>query len=487
MFSQLTRRIERLERDQAMRGRTERIGRHSYMDDPVDFSRAAFGHDPWGVQADILRSVAENRRTAVKACHSSGKTFCAADAVLWWITAHPDGIAVTTAPTWTQVERLLWGEIRKSVKTSTIPYPKPSKTRLELGPNRYAMGLSTNEGVRFQGWHGKILIVIDEAPGVKPEIYEAIEGIRAGGDVRVLALGNPTISGGPFYDAFTTNRDSWSLFTIGAFDTPNLTGLDLPSLLALPDDELDRNERPYLTTRRWVKEKYYEWGPGHPLWESRVMGNFPKQSQDALFWLTWLEEAQRREPQPNPQVRLTAGIDVAGPGEDETVLIIREGNNIIRTHVISQADARGELVAALLPYQSRLAHVYVDSAGVGWYMAQHLGELFPVQEVNVGTSPANPEQFSNLKAELYWGLRMRFEAGHMAGLTDEKTIAQLAGMRYRHNARGQVVIESKEEARKRGVRSPDRAEALMLAFAPEFQQAEVVDYYEQGRVRISPF
>jgi phage terminase large subunit len=485
MLSQLTRRIERLE--QSKRGRTEKIGGHSYMRDPVDFSRAAFGHDPWGVQADILRSVAQNRRTAVKACHSSGKTFCAADAVLWWITAHPDGIAVTTAPTWTQVERLLWGEIRKSVKTSTIPYPKPSKTRLELGPNRYAMGLSTNEGVRFQGWHGKILIVIDEAPGVRPEIYEAIEGIRAGGDVRVLALGNPTVSSGPFYDAFTTDRDSWKLFTISAFDTPNLAGLDVPSLLALPEDELDRNELPYLTTRRWVKEKYYEWGPGHPLWESRVMGSFPKQSQDALFSLTWLEEAQRRVPKHDPKAALIAGIDVAGPGEDETVLIIREGNNIIATHVFSQADARGELVATLLPYQSRLAFVNVDAAGLGWYMAQHLGEYFRVQGINVGTSPTEPERFSNLKAELYWGLHMRFEAGHMAGLTDEKTISQLAGMRYQHNARGQVVMESKDEARKRGVRSPDRAEALMLAFAPEFRCEEEVDTYEQDRVRISPF
>jgi hypothetical protein len=108
------------------------------------------------------------------------------------------------------------------VLASTIPYPKPWKTRLDLGPNRYAIGLSTNEGVRFQGWHGKILIVIDEAPGVRPEIYEAIEGIRAGGDVRVLALGNPTVAGGPFYDAFTINRDGWSLFTISAFDTPRV-------------------------------------------------------------------------------------------------------------------------------------------------------------------------------------------------------------------------------------------------------------------------
>ena len=100
---------------------------------------------------------------------------------------------------------------------------------------------------------------------------------------------------------------------------------------------------------------------------------------------------------------------------------------------------------------------------------------------------ADSERFVNWKAELYWGLRMRLEAGHMAGLTDQKSIAQLAGLRYRHNARGQVVIESKEEARKRGVRSPDRAEALMLAFAPKVSVPQVLDTWEENRVRISPY
>ncbi len=221
MLRHIARRIERLERRRLVSVPTHPLDPKVRFEDfegildPIEFSRLAFGHDHWGLQAKILESIAKNRRTAVKACHSSGKTFCAADAVLWWITTHPDGIAVTTAPTWMQVKRLLWGEIRKSVAVSTIRYPTPLKTRLDLGPNRYALGLSTNEGVRFQGWHGKILVVIDEAPGVRPEIYEAIEGIRAGGDVRVLALGNPIIASGPFYDAFSVNRDGWSLFTIG--------------------------------------------------------------------------------------------------------------------------------------------------------------------------------------------------------------------------------------------------------------------------------
>lgn len=131
------------------------------------------------------------------------------------------------------------------------------ETSLHLGPGRYAIGISTNEGVRVQGFHANhIMIVLDEVPGVLPEIYEAIEGIRAGGDVKVLALGNTVISSGPFYDAFTTNREGWNLISISAFDTPNLQGLTLESLLKLSTEELGNNPVPYLTTREWVKEKY---------------------------------------------------------------------------------------------------------------------------------------------------------------------------------------------------------------------------------------
>src|SRR5205809_3524194 len=120
MLRHIARRIERLEH-RRLTARTHPLDQKARLEefegiqDPIAFSRRAFGHDHWGMQAKILESVAQNRRTAVKACHSSGKTFCAADAVLWWITTHPDGIAVTTAPTWMQVQRLLWEEIRKSV------------------------------------------------------------------------------------------------------------------------------------------------------------------------------------------------------------------------------------------------------------------------------------------------------------------------------------------------------------------------------------
>jgi hypothetical protein len=306
---------------------------------------------------------------------------------------------------------------------------------------------------------------VDEAPGVKAEIWEAIEGIRAGGDVRVLALGNPTMASGPFYDAFATNRDGWKTFTISAFDSPNLAGFNLDRLLALPEGELDRNARPYLVTRRWVREKFHEWGVGHPLWEARVLGQFPVQAEDALISLAWLEAAARRRALDSGGP-VIAGLDVAGPGEDETVLAIRQGPNVLFIRAWAHADARGEVAAALAPYRGRIEVVNVDSVGIGYYAGKHLEDLgYPVRLVNVGEAASDSERYRNLKAEFWWGLRLRFEHGDISGLEDERTIGQLAGMRYKHNARGQVEIERKDEALKRGVKSPDRAEALMLACA----------------------
>ena len=139
--------------------------------DPVAFSRGVLRFNPWAVQEQILRAVDQpNARVAVKACHASGKSAVAARSVLHHVTSYHDGICVTTAPSWEQVERILWGEIKSAVEVSRLPYPPPLQTEIRFGPQNYAIGLSTNRGVRFQGFHGRVLIVIDEAPGVEPDI-----------------------------------------------------------------------------------------------------------------------------------------------------------------------------------------------------------------------------------------------------------------------------------------------------------------------------
>jgi phage terminase large subunit len=456
------------------------------LEDPVEFVRNWLASDVWATQEAILRSIATpHSKTAVKACHSSGKTFIAAAAVLWFLARFNEAIVVTTAPTAKQVTKMLWGDIQTLLQKSAYPFPPANLTEIRMGPKRYAIGFSTtvtnqDEGVRFQGFHADhVLIVLDEAPGIDPKIWGAIEGARAGGDVRLLVLGNPTIASGPFHEAFHGNRESWELVTISAFDTPNFDGVSLTylgddgrpiklgtgdrDLLSLTDEELDVNPRPYLTTKRWVKERFAEWGAGNPLWESRVCGQFPAQSEFSLLSLVWLEKAKARSGAGVGQV--TAGIDIAGPGEDETVVCLRRGDEILSIQSWPDSDPRGNVVAALLPYRDELAAVNVDCIGIGWGMYQHLRDLgFHAQPINVGESPLDKEKFANRKAELYWGLRLRLESGDLSGALDEKTIGQLAGIRYKHNPRGQIVIESKDEARKRGVKSPDRAEAVMLAF-----------------------
>lgn len=452
---------------------------------PTGFSKGVLGHSIWYKQREIMEDVANYRRVAVKSCNASGKTFLAADLTLWWISVFPDAIAITTASTWTQVDQSLWGEIRASVNNprTTIRYPKVTGTRLQLDDKNYALGISTNEATRFHSFHAKkILIIMDEAPGIRPEIWEASSGLRAGGDAHLLIIGNPTIVGGEFNDAFTTKRNLYRTHTICAFDTPNLLNCSLEfddatgrrvrygkgkSILEMTPDELDHNVRPSLVTRRWVREQIEEWGFLHPFFQSRILGDFPTQGDDALVPLSWLEMCKVKEMAVDPKDRIRAGLDVAGPGEAETVLTVMRGNRVLKVKGWPQSDPRGEVIAELGPYKEELESLNVDSIGIGWGMYLHLKDIFgqAVHPVNVGEPARDKKKFVNSKAEHFWTVRMLAKDGELLGLDDEKTIGQLSAIRYSHNSKGLIEIESKDELRKRGVKSPDRAESLMLCCA----------------------
>src|SRR5437660_12544067 len=88
--------------------RTRGIAR---LRDPLWFARMVLGAKLWKAQREILAAVARHSRVAVKSCHASGKTYAIAVAVLWWLVAHSDVIVVTTAPTWLQVEKVIWGGV----------------------------------------------------------------------------------------------------------------------------------------------------------------------------------------------------------------------------------------------------------------------------------------------------------------------------------------------------------------------------------------
>jgi phage terminase large subunit len=450
--------------------------------DPVKVAEFVLGHDHWDTPGEILRAVFQPRsRVAVKACHASSKTFSAADAVL--VALLLGGDVITTAPTWTQVEQVLWGAVHRAIAGGRIPraeWGSVNRTEIRLATGEFAIGLSTDLSVRFQGYHARensfLLVIFDEAPGVRPGHLRGVEGISAGGDVRLLLLGNPVIASGPFFDIFATDMPRWLRFTIDAFDTPNLRGLDLPGLLASDESESGRVS----DVRIWSHAvgSVIATTSGESiihLWQSRVRGQFPLQSDDALLSLAWLEAAARRPAAYDPEQPVQAGVDVAGPGEDETVLCVRQGDAILELKSWAQADPRGAVIAALNEWRDRgLEAVNVDVAGIGHYFERALGDAgLPVSRINVGEAPTGDnkrtteqakEKFANLRAQVFWSFREWAAEGMLSGLTDQTTLAQLAGIRYEHDNRGKVAIEKKADARKRGVKSPDRAEAVVLAF-----------------------
>jgi hypothetical protein len=132
------------------------------LEDPVEFVRNWLASDVWATQEAILRSIATpHSKTAVKACHSSGKTFIAAAAVLWFLARFNEAIVVTTAPTAKQVTKMLWGDIQTLLQKSAYPFPPANLTEIRMGPKRYAIGFSTtvtnqDEGVRFSSFSMKL-------------------------------------------------------------------------------------------------------------------------------------------------------------------------------------------------------------------------------------------------------------------------------------------------------------------------------------------
>ncbi len=469
--------------------------------DPVTFQTALLHRTIWQKQRDIANAAATKRSTAVKGCHASGKTFLTAGAVLHHLAIHPQGKVITIAPTLRQV-KLIWEEIEVARKQSSIAFPVCSQTGLRISPERYGIGFSSSHGVNAQGFHGQdVLLITDESPGISGDVWDAIEGIRAGGRVRLLKLGNPTVPSGPFFDDFGRGRATTECITISAFDTPNLQhptegrAFTIEEILRMPEADLEASPVPYLVTRQWVKEKYLRWGPNNPRYLSRVLGEFPSQSEWSVFDLAWIERARRepteREIERSAGAFIQVGLDVAAGGDDETAACARVNGIILRRGSWADADPRGKIAAWLhrlrvdFP-QYPLGSVVVDTVGVGHGIGLFLADQWPVCGFKAGLRAMDAEQYANSKAEAYFRLRDMYKANYISHLPealDEETEAQLSAVQYLELPRGQIQIEPKEDARERGVQSPDRAEAEIMAFC---QVVPRQDTRVQPIVQISP-
>lgn len=459
------------------------------QEEPVDFVELAFGDTLWQKQVEVIESVRDNTYTSVRSCHDIGKSFIASRTALWFLHSFPNSKVITTAPTFVQVENILWREIRAAKqKARLLLGGKVNQTSIDISENWFAIGLSTNEPSRFQGYHAvNILLIADEAAGITEDIFEASEGIVSSQGARVLYIGNPTSLAGTFYKSF--NLPNVKKIHISAFDTPNFTTFGI----TLDDIRNNTWEQkvtaplpaPYLITPSWVADKYLRWGEGTPMWDSRVLGNFPQQGEDTLIPLIKIEEATRRELEIKPDDPEQIGADIARFGVDKTIFLHRKGGKTIEIQEYSHSDTM--LTAQRLFDFSRFhpfGDLCVDLPGIGAGVVDRLRQLEDKREVfdvNVGLPSNDPERFVNLRAEYYWGLRERFYEGTIQIPPDDELMSQLSNLKFKYTTKGQIQIESKEEMKKRDLPSPDKADALMLAYAPMRKKPGLLEYMQAAK------
>ena len=409
----------------------------------------------------MLAALPEHRRVAVKSGNGLGKGFSAAVAVLWFLHCHDPAIVLSTAPTFRQVRHILWRQIRRLYRTGRDELGgKMLDTRWELTDDRYAMGLSAESADDFQGFHSpNMFIVVDEAEGVSDEIYEAIEAVMTAAEPRLLLIGNPTTVSGAFHRAFHQERHLYHTITISALDSPNVQEKQVVV--------------PGLTSAKWVEERKETWGEENPIYRARVLGEFPDQAEDTLIRLSDIESAVSREDLVSiedgsnaPSSKVVLSVDVARFGSDRSVILRRRGNTVEEIKTFREMDTMqltGWVNTAIR--DSDPDHICVDEIGVGAGVVDRLKEEgHRVRGINVARRARQNDLFANVRAEGYWHIRELFSAGQIAIPADNQLMGELAALRYSYDSQGRVLIESKDSMRQRGLPSPDKADALMLAF-----------------------
>lgn len=462
--------------------------------DAVAVVRDIFGSTLWDHQEQILTAVRDHPKVAWRSSHGIGKTYVCARLVLWWLFSFPYSIVITTAPTWRQVEDLLWKEIRSCYYNSAFDlggHLSPSATQLAIdGKEWVAIGLSTNDSNRFQGYHSEhLLVVVDEAAGVAEEIFEAIMGVLTSAHCRLILIGNPTDIGGQFYRAFRT--EGWKTGKTAAWDTPNFKELGITREDIINNTweaKVPRKDNgdfdwpyPWLITPKWAHDAFLEWGTSHPAWFARVEGEFPEQGEYNVIPLGWIEQAQDRWPDvvPDRKEPIVLGVDVARGGMDLSAIAVRQGAKILSIETFSNMD--GPLLAGEIAVRYRrlkASRANVDIIGLGAAVEDALKDPvyhdITVVPVNVATSSDvldsdGNRKYQNLRAELWWTLREALDPKTKDPLAlppGDSLLGDLAAPKYDFR-KGWIQIEAKEETKKRLGRSPDEGDAVMLTFAPK--------------------
>jgi len=447
-----------------------------YLADPARWVKDTLDEHLWSKQVQIAESVRDNRLTAVQSCHGSGKSWTASRLTAWWLNVHPPGEArvVTTAPTGDQVKAILWSEINTAfAKAEARGVPmigRINETEWKLDKRLIAFGRKPSDynPHAFQGIHAKyVLVIIDEACGVAKQFWTAANSIATGEHCRILAIGNPDDPGSHF--ARVCNSGRWNTIKISVADTPNFSGEPVPDDLAA-----------MLVSRAYEQEMAEEFGPESPTYLSKVLAEFPDDAEDSVVRLSAIRACaaplDRKHP-PAELLPVELGVDL-GAGGDETCIRERRGMLVGREWRSRDRDPNNivNLIAQALR-ETGASAVKIDSIGIGWGIVGSISKLraegkhrATVVGVNVGEASDEPNRFPRLRSQIWWEVGRKLSEDLAWDLSElpeddrERLISQLTAPKYTRDAAGRIVVEKKEDTRRRLGRSPDNADALLMAF-----------------------
>lgn len=488
----------------------------SYMNNPRAWAKDVLGIDLWSKQEDMFMSTIENDHVAVRSCHGSGKSFSAALLACWWVSTRPigDTIVVSTAPTYHQVHAIIWENIRKFHQLAEQRYKEGLSPMKLPGYITQSDQWKSDEGVLmgfgrkpadnndhgFQGIHRRyVLVLVDESCGIRTNLFTAVEAITTTQDSCILAVGNPDDPSTEFAKFFNM-PDVWKAIDISSYDSPNFTKMhaghydscndedpwiaeqcqkrewakrwDRDKVLNLAPDVLAQLPNP-----EWVNQRKAAWGTESPLWLSKVLGEFPRQSINTLFSAETLYRGVDKDiPASNTQ-RVVLGVDLSRFGPNYSTIYSNIGGHLRLVDkwggkADEQVDGM-ESAARVHQWAQNLGadEVRIDSEGVGGPILDQILRLSEgsYQVIAMKGSRPSPDIYRWLNSRAYWYDKLREDMfnGKIDIDPNDKTLyEELEGIQYHFKNRYKSLqIESKEDMEKRGVASPDHADAAVYASA----------------------
>ena len=425
--------------------------------DPALFVRQVLGAEPDAWQLEVMAAVAaRDRGISIRSGHGVGKTSCLSWLALWFISTHYHAKVVVTAPTSAQLHDALLPETKAWLKQAPEDFRdlfnvKSDRIELAADPERNFISAKTSRAEQpdaLQGVHAEhVLLICDEASGVPEQVYESAGGSMSAHHATMVLAGNPIRSSGYFYDTFNKLSDRWTTFHISC-------------------EKTDR------VSEEYIEECRMRYGEDSNTYRVRVLGEFPKGDDDTVIPNELVVEAISRDIEPSSFGTSVWGVDVARFGADASALCKRKGNAVTEPirlwRNLDTMQLTGAIKAEYDSSSEKPVEIFVDAIGLGAGVADRLRELgLPAYAINVSESPAMGNHYLNLRAELWYKAKGWLEGRDVRLPSDSRLKSELTTVRYNFTSGGRVKIESKADLKRRGVASPDAADAFVLTFASD--------------------